>query len=314
MPGPDGKLSDGPISTYAGNYTDSQETLKNTPPTSYGGDTGLATNAKLYVPIGIALDAAGDLFIADSYNNRVREVYASNEYIYTVAGTGKSSYNGDGKAAKTNLNGPSGVAVEGLGSNQDLFIADTYNNLIREVTPGHDGLLADGTITTVAGEHGSATNGADSGTGATTGTSTSTSTSTSSSTSPGGYTAGTGPATGAKLHFPQGIFVTGSGDLYFADTFNNAIREVSGGTISTVAGDHIYGDSGDGGLATAAVLGQPFSLTLDDQGNIFIADTYNNEIREVNATHGAVRPSSVITTVAGGDASGYSPDRPGQRE
>jgi sugar lactone lactonase YvrE len=317
-------LATGIIETYAGNYATSYVDLypfvQTSPPTtpgpplpfSYNGDAGVqaATASLLYGPIGISFDNFGNLFIADSYNNLIREVIGPTPTtkevgagevagdMITVAGKYDSTdecCNQDAvvgataaKATNTVLDGPSGVAADSKGN---LFIADTFNNVIREV----DG---SGDISTYAGMPTNG-NGVDPG--------------------PGGGGGDGGLATKATLHSPQGIYVTASGDLFFTDAFNNAIREVSSqvvdGTteniINPVAGDGNQGDSGDGGLATAAELDQPSWLTMDGAGDLFIADTFNNSIREVSAIDGAVNPkSSVITTIAGGDASGYSENGP----
>jgi sugar lactone lactonase YvrE len=215
----------------------------------YDGDGGAATSAQLWFPQGVAVDAAGNLFIADTYNNRIREVSASG-VITTVAGTGTSGYSGDGgPATSAQLAHPSGVAVDGAGN---LFIVDTDNHRIRKVSTL-------GVITTVAG-NGSL-----------------------------GYSGDNGPATSANLYFPSGVAVDGAGNLFIADTYTNRIREVSvSGVITTVAGTGTEGYSGDGGAATSAQLWFPQGVAVDAAGNLFIADTYNNRIRKVDA---AVPPS-----------------------
>ena len=147
------------------------------------------------------MDSAGDLFIADTGNNVVREVNASTGAITTVAGNGTAGYSGDnGPATAAELASPAGVAVDSAG---DLFIADTGNNVIREVN------LSTGMITTVAG------NGTD------------------------GYSGDGGQATAAELNDPEGVAVDSAGDLFIADTGNNVIREVNPprGVITTVAGN-----------------------------------------------------------------------------
>ncbi len=311
-------LGTGIIQTIAGNYTASYKSLDltppppppappppppPTPPNSWNGASGVATSTLLYAPIGIALDRSGNLFIADSYNNVIREVVESTTTatalgvpvgeMITVAGNygkGNGGYGGDGGPATATtaaLDGPSGVAVDKDGN---IFIADTYNNVIREVVESTISPIPRkvpvGDITAYAGNH---SGGSPTPSGGT-------------PTSPGGGSGDGGPALDAKLHFPQGIFVAASGDLYFADTFNSAIREVNlqTGIISGVVGNGTEGDSGDGGSANNAEVAQPFGVTLDGAGNIFIADTDNDAIRKVSVSTG------VITTVAGGDASGYS--------
>jgi hypothetical protein len=206
------------------------------------GDGGPATSAKLYGPPRIAVDAAGNLFIADSSNQRIRKVTAGG-VISTVAGNGSPGYSGDGgPATSAQLNYPDSVAVDAAGN---LFIADTNNNCIREVTPG-------GVITTVAG------NGT------------------------GDFSGDGGPATLAKLDHPQGIAVDTAGNLFIADINNGRIREVTrGGVISTVAGNGTLGFSGDGGPAILAQLYNPTGVAVDTAGNLFIADRSNNRVRKV---------------------------------
>ena len=236
----------GVITTVAGTGTD-----------GYSGDNGLATAAELDVPHGVAVDASGDLFIADTYSNRIREVDLSTGVITTLAGNGFPGYSGDnGQATAAELDAPRGVAVDSSGH---LFIADTGNNAIREVN------LSTGVITTVAG-NGTA-----------------------------GYSGDGGPATAAQLATPCGVAVDSSGHLFIADTNNSAIREVNLSTelITTVAGDGTAGYSGDNGQATAAEMNYPSGVAVDTSGHLFIADSGNSAIREVNL------PTGVITTVVG---------------
>ena len=232
----------------------------------YAGDGSAAASASIAAPYGIAVDAAGDLFIADTYNHRIREVNAATQVITTVAGNGNSGFSGDGSAAAlASLWFPRGIAVDATGN---LFIADADNNRIREVN------ATTHVITTVAGN--------------------------------GGYSfSGDGSvATSASLALPYGIALDAAGDLFIADTENNRIREVNATThvITTVAGNGSYSFSGDGSTATSASLDYPRGIAVDAAGNLFIADANNNRIREVNAT------THVITTVAGNGFSGYSGD------
>ena len=190
------------------------------------------------------MDIAGNLFIVDKDNQRIRKVTPGGT-ITTVAGNGDFGFTGDGGAATSaSLNFPRGVAVDADGN---LYIADTYSNRIRKITPG-------GTITTVAGS-GSADPGA------------------------GGFSGDGGPATSALLDVPTGVAVDGTGNLYIADGSNRVRKISSGGIIDTVAGTGIEDFSGDEGPAISATLNQAFGVAVDESGNLYIADTVNNRIR-----------------------------------
>ena len=219
-------------------------------------------------PFGVALDASGNLYLADTSNNRIREVAAGTGIITTVAGNGTQSYSGDGGAATSaELNVPYGVAVDASGN---LYIADTYNNRIREVAAGT------GIITTVAG------NGTQS------------------------YSGDGGAATSAELNYPYGVAVDASGNLYIADCYNSRIRKVAAGTgiITTVAGNGTAAYSGDGGAATSAKLYFPCGVALDASGNLYIVDTSNNRIRMVSAVSPPLNETiiSFPTTAVGSSA------------
>ena len=247
--------STGLISTVAGNGV-----------CGFSGDGYAATSAELNAPTAVAIDAAGDLFIADSGNDVIREVNSSTGLITTVAGNGTDGYSGDGYAATgAEFNFPNAVAVDAAG---DVFIADSGNNVIREVD------LSTGLITTVAGN----------------GTC--------------GYSGDGGPATSAELSYPTGVAVDAKGDLFIADSGNNVVREVtsSTGLITTVAGNGTGGYSGDGYAATSAQLDDPTGVAVDAAGHIFIADSSNGAIREVDPSTG------LINTVAGNGTWGYSGD------
>jgi trimeric autotransporter adhesin len=212
---------------------------------SFLGDGAPATKASLQNPQGAALDAAGNLFIADSNNNRIRKVDTSG-VITTVAGSDSTGFSGDGgPATSATLSTPAGIALDAAGTGI-LLIVDTQNQRIRKVD-------LSGTITTVAGN----------GTNA--------------------YSGDSGPATSASLNFPTGAAVDGAGNIFIADTSNSRVRKVdAGGTITTVAGNGNFGFSGDGGPATAASLAGPDGVALDSAGNLFIADTSNQRIRKVD--------------------------------
>ncbi|MES2703848.1 MAG: Ig-like domain-containing protein [Bacteroidota bacterium] len=221
----------GTISTVAGNGI-----------SGYGGDGSAATSANLNFPAGIAVDAAGNLYIADQSNNRVRKVNTSG-VISTIAGNGFMGFSGDGGAGTSaRLDHPSGVAVDGSGN---VFVADTWNVRIRKISTG-------GIITTYAG------NGAV------------------------GYSGDGGSATSAAIStLISGIAVDGSDNVYIADNDNYRIRRVSGGIINTIGGTGINGFSGDGGVATSAQVGLTYGVAVASSGNIFIADGGNNRIRKI---------------------------------
>jgi uncharacterized repeat protein (TIGR01451 family) len=247
-------VSNGAITTVAGNGT-----------CGFGGGSGPATSVQLQSPAGIALDSLGNLYIADSGNNVVRQVSLPNGTIATVAGSGSSGYSGDGGSATlAQLKSPSGVAVDSLGKN--LYIADTGNYSVRQVSGG--------TIATVAG------NGTF------------------------GYSGDGGSATKAQLSLPWGVAVDSSGNLYIADVDNNRIRMVSSGVITTVVGSS-PGYSGDNGPPAASQLSFPTGIALDSSGSLYIADSNNNRIRKVTSP---ATDSGVITTLAGNGTSGYSGD------
>jgi trimeric autotransporter adhesin len=213
------------------------------------GDSGQATDAKLKSPSGVTVDASGNLYIADTGNNKIRMVTTAG-IISTVAGTGSAGSSGDeGAATLATLNSPKGVFVDGSGN---IFIADTNSDRIRKVT------AATGIISTLAGTI-------------------------------TGYAGDGGLATAAQLKKPSGVWVDAAGNIYIADTDNDRIRKVAAaaGIISTVAGT-ITGYAGDGGLATAAKLKKPSGVWVDAAGNIYIADTDNHALRLVNIHTGFI--------------------------
>ena len=240
------KVSNGIITTVAG-----------TGPTGlvggYGGDDGLATNAQLNQPLGVAVGASGSLYIADFKNFRVRKV--SNGVITTVAGSGACCYDGDNGPATSAAIYPWGVTVD---AGDNLFIADWQDNVVRKVS--------NGVITTVAG------NGSR------------------------GFSGDNGPATSAKLNHPAGVAVDSLGNLFIADQGNSRIRMVSGGVITTVAGDGTYGFRV--GPATKAEVTTPSSVATNSSGNVYIVDCCT-----ITMVSGGV-----LTRVAGNGAAGFSGD------
>jgi NHL repeat-containing protein len=210
----------------------------------YAGDGGPAVNALLDSPSGVSVAEEGfPVYIADTANHCIRRVDAAG-VIETIAGNGTAGYSGDGGTAKNALlRGPFRVRLDR--EHGDLYISDTGNHRIRRID-------AAGVITTVAG----------------TGTQ--------------GYDGDGGPATLAKLNSPYDARMGPDGRLYIADTYNHRLRCVNAnGVITTVAGNGTAGYQGDGGPADKAELSHPFALTIDPDGNLIVADTYNSRIRRV---------------------------------
>jgi hypothetical protein len=248
---------------------------------AYGehGDGRPAVDASLFHPGGVAEDAKGDIFIADSGDNVVREV-TPNGVIHRIAGTGIAGLGYAGPsgfpATLSSLDHPQYVAVNAQG---DVFIADTYNNRAVKVTP-------QGQVVAVAGD------------------------------GVAGYSGDGGLAAFAELNEPTGLALDSQGNLYIADSANNVIRRVDAktGIITTVAGDYaadkandgLGGFSGDGGPATTAQLDDPQGVAVDGAGDLFIADTFNNAIREVT-------PNGIISTVVNSaSAGGGTPQQGGE--
>jgi sugar lactone lactonase YvrE len=221
----------------------------------FAGDTHLATAALLSDPTGIAVNASGDIFIADTLNQRVRRVDHATQVITTVAGNGAAGFSGDGgSATATDLNSPLAVAVDGAGN---LFISDTGNNRVREVSGG--------IITTYAGNGTSA------------------------------YAGENGPANAASLNGPLGLAVDSVGNLFISDSLNNRVRRVdhTSFVITLVAGNGTAGLAGDNNLATGASLKFPYGLAVDALDTLYISDRGNQRIRQVGA--GGVITSVVAT-------------------
>lgn len=250
----------GTISTVAGNNITFLDQ-------GYSGDGGPATNAKLFRPRGLALDDAGNLFIADSDNDRIRKVDRSGA-IMTIAGNGSYGFSGDGGPAdEAAIAFPAGITVDGAGS---LYIADRRNDRIRKVSPS-------GVIDTVAGKgHVISTSY--------------------------GYSGDGGHANEARLNYPDGVAFDAPGNLYFADSGNNRIRKIDRrGIITTVAGNGLSGYSGDGGPAPRASLANPRDVAIDGAGNMYIADSGNNRIRKVDRAGKISTFAGTATGAYGGD-------------
>ena len=218
---------------------------------AFSGDAGLATAAQLNSPNGLAVDRSGNLYIADTANNRIRKLSAATGIITTIAGDGTAAFSGDsGLGTAAQVNSPQGLAIDSSGN---LYIADAGNNRIRKLS------AATGFITTVAG-NGTASLGGDDGS-----------------------------ATAAQLNGPEDVALDSSGNLYIADTNNKRVRKVTAATgiITTVAGTS-NGFSGDEGLATAAQFKKIYGVAVDGSGNLYISDSLNSRIRKVTAATGIV--------------------------
>ncbi len=278
----------GIISTIAGNGS-----------AGFGGDGSLAAYGILNAPSGVAVDAAGNIYIADKGNNRIRKI-STLGIISTYAGTGVAGYSGDGAAAKNaKLNGPIGLAVDRLG---DLYIADAGNNAIRKI-------YASGNITTLAGGGAAGYSGdagfanyarlsnptaiaidprgqifiADNANSVIRVIDTNYVMHTFAGNGYPGYSGDGGPALAASVFYPTGVAVYGFGDVYIADQGNSRIRHInSAGNISTFAGNGTNGYFGDGGYAVNAKLRSPVAVAADGDNRVYIADQGNNVIRRVS--------------------------------
>ena len=305
----------GIISTYAGQGA-----------AGYTGDGGPAAQAQLNTPMGLALDAAGNLYIADSGNSVVRKVSKTGA-ITTFAGNGSAGYSGDGgPATAAALNQVEGVAADPSGA---VYVADTFNNRVRAISGGIIQTVAGTGLSSFSGDGGVATSAA-------------MFLPTDVATDNGGnlYIADFGNsrirkvaqskiqtviggngteiifdeavATTIRLNGPTGIAVDGSGDIFVAEgsigtgtglaVGDYRVWKInSAGAVSTAAGNGIESYSGDGGGATAAQLNDPAALTFDTAGNLYIADTANHRVRKIS-------PAGIISTAAGTGQAGFLGD------
>jgi len=274
-------------------------TIAGTGAPGFNGEVSPPASAQLKTPHGVAVDGSGDYFVVDTGNNRLREIQPGGN-LFTTAGNGNASYYGDGTpATRGSINQPEGVAVDAKGN---LFIADTLDNVVREVTP-------DGVIDTIAGF----------------GTP--------------GFGGDGGAATSATLNGPRGVAVDSAGNVYVADSGNGRVRKVDflgnistiggtlvdprgvavdragnvfvsdsganrvyriapSGTMTVVAGDGTCCYGGDGAIATAAQLNQPYGLAIDASGNLYVADSGNNAIRLLAPVSTTIQVSAVTNAAS----------------
>ncbi len=285
---------------------------------TYSGDGGAATAAGMVRPNGVAIDASGNMYIADATDYRIRRVTPAG-VISTYAGTGVSGTTGDGAAATAaRLNTPWALATDAAGN---LYIAEAYSYRIRKVSTsgiitrfagtGTNGYLGDGgaatnaridNVTNIAADAAGNIYLGDAGNHVIRKINTSGIISTVAGNNAAGYSGDGGAATNAKLNSPQGIAFDVAGNMYIADHDNHRIRKVStAGIITTFAGIGTLGFSGDGAAATAAKLKTPSDVATDRSGNVYIADDGNYRIRKVNS-------SGIITTLTGNGSAGYTGD------
>jgi sugar lactone lactonase YvrE len=314
--------SDGSINLFAGYVVNGQPTF------GWNGDGGPANVAQLHLPAGIAVDGGGNLYIADSANNAIRKI-TTDGVIHTIAGLGPLApgFSGDtGPATAANLNGPLDVTLD---SSSNVYVADTNNANVRKIT-------SDGNIATIAGttaiksnvltiafgyagDGGAATSAELAGPAGvaidSTGNlyiatyadnrirkiGTNGNISTFAGNSGYGFAGDGGPAVNAQLAAPRGICVDSSGNIYLADRWNNRIRKIANGTLSTIAGNGLANFGGDNGAATSAQMSAPAGVAIDKAGNVYISDFLNNRVRMVS-------PSGIITTFAGNGLPGFSGD------
>ncbi len=298
----------GIISTFAGNGSVSVP--------GFWGDSGLATDANIHLPVAIAVDSSNNVYIAASADNTVRRV-TTDGIINIFAGAGYKGWYGDtGAAGLAGLTGPQDIA---FGPKGVLFIADTGNAVIRQVG-------TDGVISTVSGNNAVGISGdgvalslamvspfgvavdssgviyvAELGSNRIRKIDTAGKITTAIGDGTQGFAGDGGAPNKVEMSLPTSVQVDSSGNLYFTDSLNNRIRKLSGGNVTTIAGNGLLSRSGDGGAATGAQLNSPLGVAVDATGNLYVADTLNNLVRRVDT-------KGVITTFAGNGTAGFGGD------
>lgn len=265
-------FSQAPIINYADPFTFSVGTTVNVTPTNTGGTISIngqtttiagngsagyinavGTSASFNQPLGAVVDASGNIYVTDVGNERIRKI-APDGTVSTFAGTGTPG-SSDGTGTGAAFYHPVGMCIDASGN---IYVADEDNNMIRKITPA-------GVVTTIAGQTGA------------------------------GYV--DGAASVAKFNLPCGVAVDAVGNVYVADNNNNRIRKITpSGTVSTFAGSGATGSAD--GQGTAATFNQPFSVTIDASGNLYVADRYNHKIRKITA-------AGYVSTLAGSGTLGF---------
>ncbi|WP_158941297.1 Ig-like domain repeat protein [Granulicella sp. S190] len=223
-----------------------------------------ALTIPIILPSAIVFDSVGNLYFAETGNHVIRKVDAAGN-VTTIAGTGVQGLSGDGGSATiATLDSPQGLALDGA---NNLYISDTHNHRIRKLD------FATGIITTIAG-------------------------------SGSGFSGDGASAVSAQLVLPTALAIDSSGNLYLADSGNQRIRRIDAvtGIITTIAGTGIQGFSGDDGFAISATIDSPNGIALDNNGNLYLADTHNHRIRKITESTG------IITTISGTGSLGFSGD------
>ncbi|MGA8143234.1 MAG: Ig-like domain repeat protein [Candidatus Acidiferrales bacterium] len=295
---------------------DAIHTVAGTGVAAFSGDNGAATSAALANPFSITADAAGNIYIADRDNHRVRRIDISGN-ITTVAGNGEQGFFGDGGlATSASLNTPTAVAVDLNGS---IYIADSNNNRIRVVSNGTITTFAGNGNASYSGDGGAATsaslftprgvavdtNGivyiADTNNHVVRKVSGSTISTIAGNAQQQGFYGDNGTASSAGLDTPTSVVVDASGKVYVADSNNHRVRLLTGSTLSTFAGNGTAGFSGDGAAATSASIDFPLGISMDLTGNLYVADSNNHVVRRVGG-------AGTITTIAADGEQGFFGD------